>query len=68
MTYQGRELATFSLDELRAILTHMDGLLEAREKARTNPKFEKMDFPPPNPEFINMKNAIVEEIGKRENA
>lgn len=41
-----------------------------REEASKHPKFnegnKKMEFPPINPEFVNLKNEITAEMKKRE--
>lgn len=41
-----------------------------REEASKHPKFnvgnKRMEFPPVNPEFIKLKNEIIDEMKKRE--
>ncbi len=40
-------------------------VMAQREKARSHDKFKKMEFPPPNPKFIEIMNSIEDEMKKR---
>jgi len=73
IVYAGKFLHDHDLWELEK---HMHDFLEAekkRELASKHPKFDKknnkkaMDFPPPNPEYLKLKNAILKEIESRKN-
>ncbi len=74
--YLGKELADYSLWDLGEIKTSLDAAEAKRVKASEHPKFNvdreigkrtipKMEFPPPNPKFIELKNAIEAEIDSR---
>jgi hypothetical protein len=39
---------------------------QKRDEAAKNPKFEKMEFPPVNPEFVKLKNKIKTELDNRQ--
>lgn len=67
MIYQGKDLSSFSLWDLGKIETSLKEALAKREEASKHPKFEKMKFPPPNPNFLNLKVAVEEEIRKKQN-
>lgn len=67
--YFGRELSDYSLQELKNILNHFNDLLLEREKSSTHDKFTigtngkpPLAFPPPNPEFLKLKNEIEKVI------
>ena len=71
--YGGKLLSQYSLWELGQFLERMEKAEEQREKASKHKKFDKandkkaMEFPPPNPEYFKIKNAIEEEIRKKQN-
>ena len=71
--YGGKPLATYSLWELGQFLERMEKAEERREVASKHKKFDKasdskaMEFPPINPEYFKIKNAIEEEIRKKQN-
>lgn len=67
MNYQGKDLSSLSLWDLGKILNTFNDALAKREEASKHPKFEKMKFPPPNPNFLNLKEAVEEEIRKKQN-
>lgn len=67
MKHAGKELSEFPLDQLTAILKSMQDAEAKRVEASKHEKFKKMPFPPANPEFLNLRIAIEEEIRKREN-
>lgn len=67
MIYQGKDLSSLSLWDLGKIETSLKEALAKREEASKHPKFEKMKFPPPNPNFLNLKVAVEEEIRKKQN-
>lgn len=66
--YNGKPLSSYDVWALGTILKSMEDALAKREIARQHPKFDKMNFPNPNPEFVKLKSAIEEEIRKRNNA
>lgn len=73
MDYLGKPLANYSLLALQNILAHFDIMLAERDDASQHEKFTKgvgnkkaLNFPPPNPAFIELKEAIEKEIGMRE--
>jgi len=63
--YLGKALSSYDVWALSAILQSLKDAEAKREEARSHDKFKKMAFPPPNPEFVKLKNAIEEEIRKR---
>lgn len=73
MNYQNKPLSEYSLWELGDIEKSLKEAEARREEASKHPKFDKasnkkaMEFPPPNPAFIELKTAIEEEIRKRQN-
>lgn len=67
MHYQGKDLSSLSLWDLGKIETSLKEALAKREEASKHPKFEKMKFPPPNPNFLNLMQAVEEEIRKKQN-
>lgn len=72
-TYNGKELSEYSLWELQAIKTSLKEAEDKREEASKHHKFDKvnnkkaMEFPPPNPNFLILKEAVEEEIRKKQN-
>jgi hypothetical protein len=67
MIYNGKPLSEYSLWELGLIEQSLKEAEAKREEAKKHTKFEKMEFPPPNPEFLKLKFAVEEEIRKKEN-
>lgn len=71
MKHAGRDIADLELPQLEAILNGLQIAESQREKARLHHKFDKvsnkkaLEFPPINPNFLKLKNAIVEEIKNR---
>lgn len=66
MTYGDRELETYDLWALGEILQKLLEAEQKRDKASKHPKFLKMEFPPPNPEFLKLKNEVEKEIRKKQ--
>lgn len=71
--YGGKDISTYSLWELGDFLKRIEEAEDKREAASKHKKFDKannkqaMEFPPPNPEYLKIKNAIIEEIRKKQN-
>lgn len=65
--YCGQPVSSYSLWDLGNILQSLLDAEDKRDKASKHPKFEKMEFPPPNPEFLKLKSAIENEIRKKQN-
>lgn len=79
MKYLNKELSDYTLPELELIWLGLNQAEAQREEASQHPKFnmdrtlgnkvvKKLDFPPPNPAFVELKSAIAEEIRKKQNA
>lgn len=79
MKYGGKELSEYSLWDLHLIEKNIKEAEDKREKASKHIKFNadreqngkkvsKMEFPPINPEFLKLKEALEAEIRKRQNA
>jgi hypothetical protein len=66
MLYKDKELADYDLWELGAIEKFLNDAMAAREEAAKHAKFEKMEFPPPNPKFLELKNAVELEIKNKQ--
>lgn len=77
MKYGDKEIADIPLWELGAILNRINIALDQRERASQHIKFNadrevngkkvhKMEFPPVNPEFLKIKNAIELEIKRKQ--
>lgn len=64
--YNGKPLSAYELSELITIGKNLKDAEAKREEASKHPKFQKMQFPPPNPEFLKLKNAVIEEIRKKQ--
>ena len=75
--YGNKPLANINLWELGEILNRLNEAEARREAAAKHAKFNtdrqvngkkvlKMDFPPPNPEFSKLKNAIELEIKRKQ--
>lgn len=71
--YGGKSISAYSLWELGQFLKRMEAAEDKREAASKHKKFDKannkqaMEFPPLNPEYLKIKEAIVEEIRKKQN-
>lgn len=71
-TYSGKPLSSYSLWDLGKIEQNLKTALEKREKAGQHHKFDKvnnkkaLDFPPTNPEFLKLKDAVEAEIRKKQ--
>ena len=65
--YCGKPLSSFSLWDLQGIKTSLEAAEARREEASKHEKFNKMEFPPPNPNFLILKSKIEEEIASRKN-
>jgi hypothetical protein len=70
--YLGRAISQYSLQELQTVLNSLNAALARREAASKHEKFttgsngkQAMEFPPPNPEFLKLKNEIELEIKGR---
>jgi len=61
-----KPLTEMTLWELGELEKAMNVTLAKREEASKHPKFGMMNFPPPNPLFLEMKNAVELEIKKRQ--
>lgn len=74
ISYGGKPLSQYSLWELGKFLKLMHDAEKKREAASKHKKFDKatnekaMEFPPINPEYFKIKNAIEKEIRKKQNA
>jgi hypothetical protein len=73
ISYGGKPLSLYSLWELGDFLKRIEAAEAKREAASKHKKFDKannkqaMEFPPANPEYFKIKNAIIEEIRKKQN-
>jgi hypothetical protein len=57
------EVSTHKVDdkelwELEAMLNSINVAMNKREEASKHPKFQNMEFPPPNPKFLELKNSV----------
>lgn len=68
MNYLSKPISDLDLWALGEILSSLKAAEEKREAASKHEKFKKMEFPPPNPEFLKLKSAIELEIRKKQNA
>lgn len=66
MNYLGKPLSDYNLLELGEILTSLNVAEQKREEASKHEKFKKMKFPPINPEFLKLKEAVQLEIRKKQ--
>lgn len=66
--YKGKSLTDYTLWELGEIAVTLTEAEDRRIAASTNTKFEKMEFPPINPNFVKLKNQVQLEIRKKQNA
>jgi len=69
--YGGKSLSLYSLWELGQFLKNIENAEDKREAAAKNKKFndpdKKLVLPEPNPKYLEIKNAIIEEIRKKQN-
>lgn len=69
--YNGKPLSSMDLWALGALLDYLTDQEDRRALARKHKKFNdpktKLTLPPPNPKFIELKNAVETEIRKRQN-
>lgn len=65
MKYDHREISDLSDDELIEACKRNLEALDKRTEASKHPKFEKMAFPPINPEFLNLIAALKAELDNR---
>jgi hypothetical protein len=56
--YGGKLISEMSLWELGDLEKILNKSLAAREEAAKHPKFGTMELPPPNPKFLELKNAV----------
>lgn len=70
--YNGAPLATLNLWDLGQIEKSLDDAEAKREEASKHFKFDKVNnkkaltFPPINPEFLNLRDAVKAEIKSRQ--
>lgn len=65
MKYLNKELSEYNVWELCAILSHFNSMEAKRDKSKQHIKFNKMDFPSPNPAYLELKQSIEQEIENR---
>lgn len=68
MNYLGKPILEHDLWALGEILKSFKDAEAKREIASKHEKFKKMEFPPPNPSFLELKEAVELEIRKKQNA
>ena len=77
--YNGKPLADYSLWDLGKIYQSLKEAEAKREEASKHPKFnidravkgevvKKIALPPTNPKFLKLKDAVIAEIRKKQNA
>ena len=72
--YNDKLLTDYSLWDLGLVLKTLRDAEAKREEASKHPKFDTKNnkkaipFPPPNPNFLKLKDAIEAEIRKKQNA
>lgn len=66
--YRGQPLSSYKLWDLGLIEKSLKEAEAVREEAAKHPKFTKMKItlPPPNVEFLKLKDAIETEIKNRQ--
>jgi len=71
LNYGGKPISSYNLWELGDFLKRIEEAEAKRETAGKHKKFNdpktKMKLPDANPEYLKIKNAIIEEIGKKQN-
>lgn len=65
MNYLGKPLKDYFTSQLRSILSGLQAAENKRNAAASHEKFKKMEFPSPNPEFLNLKAEIEKELKSR---
>jgi hypothetical protein len=69
-SYQGKTLALMDLWALGLLLDYLTDQEDRRTAATKHEKFNnpktKLKLPPPNPKFIELKNAVEAEIRKKQ--
>lgn len=72
LSYGGKLLSLYSLWELGDFLKRIETAEAKREAVSKHKKFndpnKKLILPEPNPKYLEIKNAIIEEIRKKQNA
>lgn len=70
--HNGKSLASMDLWALGQLLDSLTDMEDKRREASKHKKFNdpktKLKLPPPNPEFLKLKNAVQLEIRKKQNA
>ena len=72
--YNDKLLTDYSLWDLGKVYQSLKEAEAKREEASKHPKFDTKNnkkaipFPPPNPNFLKLKDAIEAEIRKKQNA
>ena len=66
--YKGQPLSSYSLWELGLVEKSLKEALDKREAVKDHPKLtaRKIKLPPPNVEFLKLKDAIEAEIKYRQ--
>lgn len=71
ISYGGKPISQHSLWELGQFLKRIEEAEDKREAAAKHKKFndpdKKLVLPEPNPKYLEIKNAIIEEIRKKQN-
>lgn len=71
LSYGGKPISQYSLWELGQYLKNIENAEDKREAASKHKKFndpnKKLVLPEPNPKYLEIKNAIIEEIRKKQN-
>ena len=71
ISYGGKPISQYSLWELGDFLKRIEAAEDKREAASKHKKFnnpnEKLILPEANPKYLEIKNAITEEIRKKQN-
>jgi len=66
LSYGGKLISAMSLWELGDVEKILNKSLADREEAAKHPKFGTMELPPPNPKFLELKNAVELEIKNKQ--
>ena len=73
-SYNDKPLSSYSLWDLGKVYQSLKEAEAKREEASKHPKFDTKNnkkaipFPPTNPNFLKLKDAIEAEIRKKQNA
>jgi len=65
-SYGGKLVSEMTLWELGDLEKIINTSLAKREEAAKHPKFGTMELPPPNPKFLELKNAVELEIKNKQ--